>query len=239
MKILSIGNSFSQDAQRYLHEIAELHGESIKTVNLYIGGCSLARHYQNLTDNSKSYQYEENGRTDGSLISISEALKSDDWDYVTLQQVSTASGKIETYSPYIEALADYVRKTCPRAKILLHQTWAYANGSEIIQESGCLNADDMYSSVIAAYEKAQKLINADGIIPSGPAMRAAEKLGVRVHHDDARHASRGSGRYLLALCWLKKLVGCDISSDKFSAFDIPVSEGERELIIKAVNSVFN
>lgn len=36
MKILSIGNSFSQDAQRYLHETAKQDGSDLKTVNFSV-----------------------------------------------------------------------------------------------------------------------------------------------------------------------------------------------------------
>ena len=36
MKVLSIGNSFSQDATRYLHQIAKNSGDDFKTVNLYV-----------------------------------------------------------------------------------------------------------------------------------------------------------------------------------------------------------
>jgi hypothetical protein len=51
MKILSIGNSFSQDAQRYISKIAAARGEELYTKNLHIGGCSLERHHSNmLTD---------------------------------------------------------------------------------------------------------------------------------------------------------------------------------------------
>ena len=41
MKVLAIGNSFSQDATRYLHQIAKANQFDLKVVNLYIGGCSL------------------------------------------------------------------------------------------------------------------------------------------------------------------------------------------------------
>ena len=41
MQILSIGNNFSQDAQRYLHQIVDADGEALKCVNLMIGGCPL------------------------------------------------------------------------------------------------------------------------------------------------------------------------------------------------------
>ena len=39
MKVLAIGNSFSNDAMRYLHGIAKADGVDMKTVNLFIGGC--------------------------------------------------------------------------------------------------------------------------------------------------------------------------------------------------------
>ena len=48
MKILAIGNSFSEDACRYIHKIAAADGQNIKTVNLYIGGCPLKTHYYNI-----------------------------------------------------------------------------------------------------------------------------------------------------------------------------------------------
>ena len=91
MKILSIGNSFSQDAQRYLHNLAKADGESIKCVNLYIGSCSLRTHYINMLENNKAYSFEFNGETTGLKVSITDALASDDWDYITLQQVSLLS----------------------------------------------------------------------------------------------------------------------------------------------------
>ena len=49
--VLSIGNSFSQDAHRYLHDFARSEGVDIETVNLFIGGCSLERHYRNMVGN--------------------------------------------------------------------------------------------------------------------------------------------------------------------------------------------
>lgn len=44
LKILAIGNSFSEDATRYLHQLANAAGIDTKIVNLYIGGCPLERH---------------------------------------------------------------------------------------------------------------------------------------------------------------------------------------------------
>ncbi len=70
MKILSIGNSFSQDAQRYLHCLAKHDGTELKTVNLYIGGCPLRKHYLNMLDNNTAYDFEFNGEQTGIKVSI-------------------------------------------------------------------------------------------------------------------------------------------------------------------------
>ena len=48
MKILCIGNSFSEDATRYIHQIARADGYKMKVVNLYIGGCSFSQHFKNI-----------------------------------------------------------------------------------------------------------------------------------------------------------------------------------------------
>ena len=50
MRSLSIGNSFSQDAYGYLHQIAASLGIEWECVNLYIGGCSLQYHAENLRE---------------------------------------------------------------------------------------------------------------------------------------------------------------------------------------------
>ena len=63
MKLLSIGNSFSQDAQRYLHRLAKNDGTDLKTVNLYIGGCSLRTHYLNMLDDNAAYDFQFNGES--------------------------------------------------------------------------------------------------------------------------------------------------------------------------------
>ena len=130
MKILSIGNSFSQDAHKYLHGIAKKEGVNLKVVNLYIGGCSLRTHYINMLEDISAYNYEYNGEFVGIKTSIKQALLSDDWDVVTLQQASPCSFRVESYFPYIESLADNVKKYCPNSKIYIHQTWAYEDGCE-------------------------------------------------------------------------------------------------------------
>ena len=61
----------------------------------------------------------------GFRVSIKEALLSRSWDIVTLQQASNLSFKQASYYPYINELYDYIKTCVPKAKIVLHQTWAY------------------------------------------------------------------------------------------------------------------
>jgi hypothetical protein len=239
MKILSIGNSFSQDSQRYLHRLAKADGFNIKSVNLYIGGCDLRRHYLNMLDDKAAYDFEFNGENTGIKVSISEALASDNWDYVTIQQQSAQSTQKETFTPYIEELVAYVRRYCPKAKIVLVQTWAYEKDSEKLRKLEIYDTpEQMLDDIRASYEYASSLIGADGMIPAGEAMQKALELGMEKIHRDTFHASLGAGRYLLALCWYKALSGRDISLNTFDEFDVPVTEDEREIVIKAVSSLF-
>ena len=240
MKILSIGNSFSQDAQRYLYEIAKKEGNTLKTVNLYIGGCSLRTHYLNLLENKADYLFEMNGKSTGLKVSINQALASDDWDVVTLQQASYDSAKINSYFPYVEILADHVKKYCPYAKIYIHQTWAYEEGSQkLTSVAGYEKSKDMFKDVCKAYDKVAKTIKADGIIPSGKAMFNATTLGIEKIHRDTYHASYGAGRYLLALTWYKALTGNSINDNDFNDFDEQISEEERKIVIESVNKAFD
>lgn len=238
MKILSIGNSFSQDAHRYLHKLAKTDGEHFKCVNLCIAGCSLRTHYLNMLADSANYYFEFNGENTGIKVSLSQVLASDDWDVITVQQASWASAKAETYFPYIEEVVRFVRKYCPRAKIYLHQTWAYEDGSDRLKNvAGYESAEAMFADIQKAYAKVEEVIKVDGVIRSGEVMQKALSLGIGKIHQDTLHASLGAGRYLLALTWYKTLTGKDISNNRFDDFDVPVSEEERTFIIKAVNSV--
>lgn len=221
IKILAIGNSFSQDATRYLRKIALASGESMKVVNLYIGGCPLSRHFKNMNNDERAYSLEFNGETTGFFVSIKDALQSDEWDFVTLQQVSCKSPDYSTYQPYLDALSAYVAFHAPCAKQVLHQTWAYEDGSaKLADEPGYKTSAQMFSDIKAAYEKAATAISADRIIPSGESMQLAAARGFKSIYRDTFHASLGAGRYLLAATWFEVLTGKSVIGNPFCDLDL-------------------
>ena len=240
MNILSIGNSFSEDAQRYLHHIAKADGFALNCFNLFIGGCSLSTHYRNMMSEACVYTLQMNGESTGFKVSLKEALLNRDWDIVTVQQASPDSPLYETYQPYLDKLVEYVRLCVPNAKIAIHQTWAYEQGSARLKEAlGYENHTDMFKDVKASYEKAAKAIGADFVIPSGEAFQQLIASGIEKVHRDSHHASCGIGRYTLGLLWYTILTGNDIGSNTFSDFDEEISKEEIEIAKQCVAKVTN
>lgn len=237
INILSIGNSFSQDAQRYLHALSRSEGIDIQTVNLMIGGCSLERHFRNMIADKRDYILEMNGNSSEFMVTLKESLTNRAWDYITLQQASHHSADYETYQPYLNELACYVRKMCPKAKILIHQTWGYETGSERVKLQGFESYEQMFAKVKESYEKAAADIQADGILRSGEAFLSAIRNGIENVHRDTFHAKLGIGRFILALVWYKSITGNDIKNIKFNDFDENVSEKEYISAIKSVGQI--
>lgn len=238
MNILSIGNSFSQDGQRYLHQIAKADGFALDAFNLCIGGCPLSTHYRNMLSEKKSYLLEMNGKSTGFFISLQEALLNRNWDVVTVQQVSDQAVRYETYQPYLNSLVEYIRHCVPKAKIVIQQTWAYKPGSpRLCEQMGYADHPQMFRDVQAAYEKAAEEIRADIVIPSGEVMQALLANGIETVHRDNIHASLGVGRYALGLTWYAALTGRDICGNPFADFDEEVTPEQMEIAQKCVKKV--
>ena len=223
MKILSIGNSFSTDAQRYLHAIAEHEGIDLMCANLFIGGCSLETHYDNLLNETRPYEYSENAEF-LKKSTLKDGIAAHNWDVITLQQASNLSYKEESYFPYINELAAYLRKTCPGAKIYIHETWSY-NSKERLTAQKYGTHRDMFSYVERAYRRAEKEINADGFIPAGETLERLKNRGFNPHRDGS-HASLGVGRFAISLTWLGVLCGFDVTKVSYKDFERFVSEKE-------------
>lgn len=125
-KILAIGNSFSQDATALL----EFFAPDLYVRNLYIPGCPLSYHSELIKTGEPLYEYQVCGEADSvRRVSLAEGLDSENWDYVTLQQVSGLSGIEESFYPHLTSVLNFVRRRTS-AKIVLHETWAYETGSE-------------------------------------------------------------------------------------------------------------
>lgn len=238
MNVLSIGNSFSQDAQRYLHGIATADGYPLNAYNLCIGGCALPRHYRCMLSDERAYTLEVNGQSTEFKVSLKEALLTREWDVVTVQQVSGHAPRYATYQPYLDKLVEFVRVCTPKAKVVVHQTWAYEKDSHRLNvELGYATPEDMFRDIKVSYEQAARDIDADFIIPSGEVFQELLAAGIETVHRDTFHAHRGIGRYALGLTWYAALTGRSVTDNTFSAFDVDISKKEIEIAKACVEKV--
>ncbi len=210
MKILFIGNSFSEDASRYVEAISD--GELFVT-NLYIGGCSLEMHADNVKSGKKAYEYRRSGEFI-EMCSIEDALKKEEWDYVSLQQVSGYSGIPESYEPYINEVIDFVKRLVPNAKLVFHKTWAYESDSEHPSFSNYNNDRAlMYRKITETTAEITKKYSLP-VIPSGDVVEAIRSLSEfsgdsadRKITRDGFHLSYDYGRYAAGLTVFKFFTG--------------------------------
>ena len=238
MRILTIGNSFSEDATRYLSQIARSQGENFEVVNLMIGGCSLERHYRNMLDDKKDYFLMFNGVNTWFFMTLREALLSREWDVITIQQVSHLSFKKETYYPYITKLVDYIRTCQPKAKLYFQETWAYEDGSDrLLKMAGYNTHKAMLSDIQRTYKEVALAEGIDGIIPSGTLFGMMLDKGIKQVHRDTFHATLGLGRYALGLLWFKDLTGKSVADNSFRDLDQPATDEEIEIVKQCVEAL--
>ena len=213
LRILSIGNSFSIDAQEWLYGIAKDGGYDVVSIgNLYIGGCSLKTHYDNSVSGDAAYTFYKNNSgtwSNEASKTMDYGILYDDWDYITLQQSSGNSGAASTYEPYVSSLISYVnnKKTNPDAQILWHMTWAYDEGYAATSNYGSQAV--MYERIIGAVK--EKIVPNDNfamILPSGTAVQNARTSFIGdTFNRDGFHLDYNYGRYLAGLTWFHKISG--------------------------------
>lgn len=218
IKILAIGNSFSVDAMTYLYQFLEDAGvQEIVLGNLYMGGCSIKQHADNVQLHVAAYTYYKNTNgtwTQEPIKKVEYGLLDEDWDIITMQQASGVSGKDTSYSR-LKDLIKYVNenKTNPDAKLWWHMTWAYAQNSthgEFVNYNN--DQITMYESIVNCVRTIVGPTESfSGLIPCGTAMQNVRMgLGDNVTVD-GYHANDFPGKYTLSMTWACALTGCSPS----------------------------
>lgn len=225
LKLLAIGNSFSEDAiEQNLFELAAATGHQMVIGNMYIGGCSLERHWENAQSNKPDYNYrkiEIDGKmTRTANYTLDKALRDEQWDYVSLQQVSQLSGMYSSFQPHLDRLIAYVRARVPATtKLIWHVTWAYAQNST---HGGFANydrnQDKMYRAIV---EGAQRLKKENAqfslFVPVGTAIQNARTSFVGDHlNRDGFHLDLVLGRYTAACTWFECLFGTKVVGNRYA-----------------------
>lgn len=245
LKILTIGNSFSSDCMQFVYDVAEAAGvKKIKLGNLYISGCSLNKHLSNLKADSADYTYYTND--DGAWTSeknfkLTDAIKEENWDFISFQQSSSRSG-IAKYYTDIENIVPLVEALCtnPKVEFIWHMTWAYQQDTTNSSFSSYNNDQmTMYNMIIGAvqqhivpYEKITR------IVPNGTAIQNARTsyVGDELTRD-GYHLSKQEGRLIAAVSMVATTVGIDY--DKIDLTGIYDDEKFDKMALESVKNALD
>ncbi|MBQ8394870.1 MAG: DUF4886 domain-containing protein [Clostridia bacterium] len=249
ISILFIGNSFSDDTEAYMVDILlNLGYTNINIGNLYIGGCSIDMHYENIMNDASAYDFRmrsHNGRkyteyetvtVGGTQKSIAFAIAYKDWDIISVQQASGYSGKADSYNN-LNALVDEVKKqaTNPEVEIVFNMTWAYQSNSTHAQFPD-YNSDQMtmYTGIVNAVQTKVDYT----VVPNGTAIQNARTsfIGDNLTRD-GYHLDLKIGRFIAGLTFVAKVTGKDITALTY----VPngVTKAQFEVALESIQNALN
>lgn len=235
VRILAIGNSFSEDAiENYLYDLAQAENIEVIIGNLYIGGAPLDLHWLNAKENIPAYDYRKIDRcghkTNTPKTSIADALADEEWDYISFQQVSSNSGIYSTYVEPLPLLFNSVQQmaTNPNVKYILHQTWAYAQDAtheKFVNYNH--NQLTMYKAIVDAVWRAKKLVPIDIIVPAGTAIQNGRTSAIGDNFcRDGYHLAIDIGRYTAACTWFEAIFNKSVIGNSFKPAALSDFEAE-------------
>lgn len=248
LKILAIGNSFSEDGiENYLYDLAKADGHKIIIGNMYIGGASVELHVKNSREDKAAYSYRKIG-LDGKKIttkdiSISQAVADEDWDYISLQQASPFSGQHDVIMKDLPELISYVKTLKkPQTKLIYHQTWAYQHDSN---HKGFANYNnnqlEMYKAIANASMHINKINDFTMVIPAGTAIQNARTSSEGdTYTRDGYHLELTYGRFTAACTWFEKLFGKDVRKNAYKPEKVTAKQAKisKQAAHKAVKKPF-
>lgn len=196
LKVLMIGNSFSICVLQEMPAIAKDLGLPLDLCSLFIGGCSLERHWKNVNaPETKPYRVTWNyvsaaqdkvpflarlSAPDAKKVrhgNIPEMLKADAWDVVTIQQASGFSWQPASYEPYGTELIAKIRELAPQAKIYVQQTWSYTPWDKRLAKWG-IGQNEMFDKLESAYAAFAERHGLDQIYTGKAVQRYRKELPV-------------------------------------------------------------
>ena len=217
LRILGIGNSFTNDGMMYLPDLLEAAGiGNVVLGRLAIGGCSLERHCREYEHDAPSYAYyKTNGNrweTVSKKATLADGIRDEKWNIVVLQQVSGKSGMFQTYQPWLDRLIEIVRLNCRNAGVCIawQQTRAYAADSQHRDFPRCGRGQElMYRCIVETVRELMRNTSIETVVPSGTAIQNLRRTELKDSLDvtrDGYHLNEKTGRYTAACVWFQALV---------------------------------
>lgn len=193
MQVLFIGNSFTyfNDMPYTFLNMAKTVDPESRVESIAYGGYSLAQYCDETT---------EVGRlVIGKIVSY-------EWDYVVLQEQSLLPCKNEEeFVGAVKRLSKIVEQI--GAKVILYQTWAYADNTEKLASTG-MTYSEMASKLKMAYDRAAAESGAT-VAPVGEMfahVKISDHITCLINANDGYHPS-STGSYLAACVIFRTITG--------------------------------
>jgi cell division protein FtsB len=252
LKVLDIGNSYTQDAQTYLPRIIAASGidTDFSLYRAFRPSASFKTWVDCWNDSDNEYYSIDfcagtsldgisgsGSASDGALFR--KALQSVKWDIILIHQVSTYSNDYSLWEGngaggYLQELIRIIRVTNPQATIGYLMThsyrgsyWANSEGSSYLR----------WRNIADATKQLKLEYGIDFIIPYGTAvqnLRASSLNDVYEFSEDGTHMGAGLGDYVAGCCYFESLLapryGVSIWGNTFRLTDLDESKGGRRNI---------
>lgn len=260
LDILIFGHSYGVDCTEHLPKLIDAAGlKTVRVARFVKGNCSMEERYKFFKDDwSKGYEECEPGQTAWVKrpCTFKEAIDARKWDYVIFQNSLENQGNYEKAQPYLNEMADYVRKTSMKKfgaepKICWNMFWPISPIMICTQNARGAYRLSLYENnpevMFAKYMQATKDLMADtgitNIIPSGTAimnLRSSYLNMPEVYEftRDGYHLSYGAGRYAAACVFFEYFVspysGISVVGNPLRLPDLktPVTDKNAEFIQK-------
>lgn len=225
LRILAIGNSFTNDTMRFVSKIANSAGYDVTVGVLWKGSIALSDHLAYIQNDAPEYQFDQFTRESGydrvtqENVTPSTVLQQD-WDLVFLQQISHLSGEPSSYydtegNSYVTQLIQLIRAQCPNPDLSFSWLMGWAYAQDFTGSAFSRYNNDQMTMYRAIANTVENTVWATGelesVIPVGTSLQniRSSYVGDSLNRD-GRHLSYGMGRYAAGMT-VAAAIGIDLS----------------------------
>ena len=232
LKILGIGNSYTQDSMWILGAIYKAEkNQDVELAIAYEGGCPLNDHVEFYNTNNPCYSFNRYDPKVGKWVTtknvtLKEIIEADDWDLVSMQQSSGKSGVESSYNGDIDTIQGFVTKGLGYTPTFIwNMTWSYPTDVPDDADNhwfyaNYYNSDQEYMYQMITQAVQNKIVPNDTfrwIMPTGTAVQNAKSsyLPDTELYRDSTHLNDDT-RLMAGYVWFCMLEGVPTESFKLN-----------------------
>jgi len=210
LRILAIGNSYTEDGTAYIQEIADglkisrnnycVYSAIHSAASLEYWHSEISRNAShNITRIAGSITMDETAKKMKSIIK-------QPWDIIVLQQYSGDAINYSSYNPYLRNIISCIIQNCTNPNVSI--AWQFIHSYKTGFSATYSNNYTRWKQI--AYATAKMYVNdgIDIIIPTGTAIQNARNTTLNGPNEltrDGTHLCYGLGRYIAASAWVETL----------------------------------